>query len=504
MSRLSKQDLLGLTVWKDCESGQGGTFTVDNGMKVHVRDHATWMEWKEQPLKKVPHVLLQYLRAREGSDMELRNPEERYITGESVIVDDINKTGARMLMTNKMQSEIAFGVTRTDVVAFGQIDYILQGQPHEHTQYCHDLPVNFLNNMLYPFIPQIPPGNTRSIGDMVAYHPELKTATLITTKVLRNAHRARNPFKSVTVPCLAGELTIFCGKGFQTSDMLGVAIEVNDSGVITKWRELWNQEFFTRTLPQVVKSLRPFLVFETDKERINHVHPDHIRRVFDVMPAALALPKDMHGRGSVFIAGVVSDAGRLDGPICLQGVEALNGEELLKILYDHVTLIQKKTLREYTDQLSCAIEDGLHAAADYKAESSKSLSPIEIRMSGQICMALLFKLTQPSQRKATYESNCLCVEYKNWVGLAPIMGRDAHETTLTDGCIFQAGQPKFKWMLLPYSRLVLSLQDYRLLSRGGSATHLDTSDSRRREYNSLLKDAKYCKLCLRKRPCPCG
>ncbi len=69
---------------------------------------------------------------------------------------------------------------------------------------------------------------------------------------------------------------------------------------------LWNQEFFTRTIPQVVKSLRPFLVFETDKERINHVHPDHIRRVFDVMPAALALPKDMHGRGAVFIAGVVN------------------------------------------------------------------------------------------------------------------------------------------------------------------------------------------------------
>ena len=502
MSRLSKQDLLGLTVWKDCESGQGGTFTVDNGMKVHVRDHATWMEWKEQPLKKVPHVLLQYLRAREGSDMELRNPEERYITGESVIVDDINKTGARMLMTNKMQSEIAFGVTRTDVVAFGQIDYILQGQPHEHTQYCHDLPVNFLNNMLYPFIPQIPPGNTRSIGDMVAYHPELKTATLITTKVLRNAHRARNPFKSVTVPCLAGELTIFCGKGFQTSDMLGVAIEVNDSGVITKWRELWNQEFFTRTLPQVVKSLRPFLVFETDKERINHVHPDHIRRVFDVMPAALALPKDMHGRGAVFIAGVVSDAGSLGGPIGLNGVRALGGEELLEILYDHVTLIQKETLEAYISQLTCAIEDGLHAAVDYKAESSKSLSPIEIRMPGPICMALLFKLSQPSQRKATYESNCLCVEYRNWGGLEPIMGRNAHATTLSDGCIFQAGQPKFKWMLLPYSRLVLSLHDFQLLSRGRSASHMDTSNSR--EYNSQLKDAKYCKLCLRKRPCPCS
>jgi hypothetical protein len=145
-----KQDLLELTVWKDCESGQGGTFTVDNGMKVHIRDPATWMDWKEQPLKKVPHCILQHLRGNGGSDMELRYPEERYITGESAIVDDIDKTGARMLMTNKMQSEIAFGVTRTDVVAFVQTDYILQGQPHEHTQYCHDLPVNFMKKYGMP------------------------------------------------------------------------------------------------------------------------------------------------------------------------------------------------------------------------------------------------------------------------------------------------------------------------------------------------------------------
>ena len=168
--RMSKLELLGLADWKDCESGQGGTLTVENGMKLHISEQATWMKWKGEPLKKVPHCILRYLRAREGSDMELRCPEERYINGESCIVDDIDKSGARMLMTNKMQSELAFGVTRTDVVAFGQTDYILQGQSYQHTQYCHDLPVNFMANMLYQSIPQIPPGNTRSIGDMVSYN----------------------------------------------------------------------------------------------------------------------------------------------------------------------------------------------------------------------------------------------------------------------------------------------------------------------------------------------
>jgi hypothetical protein len=48
------------------------------------------------------------------------------------------------------------------------------------------------------------------------------------------------------------------------------------------------------------------------------------------------------------------------------------------------------------------------------------------------------------------ESNTLMVEYGNWAGLAPIMGRNARETTLSDGFIFIAGQPIFKWMMLPY------------------------------------------------------
>jgi hypothetical protein len=140
------------------------------------------------------------------------------------------------------------------------------------------------------------------------------------------------------------------------------------------------------------------------------------------MPAALALLQDMYGHVAVFIIGVVSNAGRMGIPIGLNDVRALGGEELLKLLYDYVILIQKETLESYISQLMCAIEDGLHTAADYKSESSKSLSPIEIRMSGQICVALLYKLTQPNQRKVEYESNTLTVEYSNWAGLAPIMG----------------------------------------------------------------------------------
>ncbi len=132
-----------------------------------------------------------------------------------------------------MQSELAFAVTCIDVFAFQQTNFILQGQPYKSTQYCCDLPEIFMENMLYPFVPQFSPGNDRSIGDMVAYSSELKEATLFTANVFRSAHQPRSPFKSVTVQSLAGEISIFSGKGFQTTDMLGVVMEMNDSGVIT-------------------------------------------------------------------------------------------------------------------------------------------------------------------------------------------------------------------------------------------------------------------------------
>jgi hypothetical protein len=146
--------------------------------------------------------------------------------GESVIVEDIAKAGARILIIKEMQSELAFAVTCIDVVAFQQTVFILQGQPYEYTQYCCDLPEKYMANMLYPFVPQMPLGNDRSIGDMFSYSPELKEATLFTAKVCQTTHQARSPFISSTVQCLVGEISIFIGKGFQTTHMLSVVMKM--------------------------------------------------------------------------------------------------------------------------------------------------------------------------------------------------------------------------------------------------------------------------------------
>ena len=114
-------------------------------------------------------------------------------------------------------------------------------------------------------------------------------------------------------------------------------------------------------------------------------------------------------------------------------------------------------------------------------------------------MSLLYYFTQASGRKAAFTHNNLTIEYQDWNALEPIMERNARETILLDGTKLVAGNAKFKWMMLPYSRLVVSLSFVKLLSRGGSASHLDTTNAGLREFNSKLNDSKYCKLCLHRK-----
>ena len=106
----------------------------------------------------------------EGEDevvMELKCPEEGYVVGESVTVESIETEGALILTTPQGQSELVFPVTRTDVVAFKETDFILQGDPDVFQQYLCHLPKTCLEDNLYPYIPPFPPGKTKSLGQTV-------------------------------------------------------------------------------------------------------------------------------------------------------------------------------------------------------------------------------------------------------------------------------------------------------------------------------------------------
>ena len=82
------------------------------------------------------------------------------------------------------------------------------------------------------------------------------------------------------------------------------------------------------------------------------------------------------------------------------------------------------------------------------------------------------------------------------------MNRNAHKTVVPDSGVVVVGAPKFKWMLLPYSKLVLSLKYYKLESHGGSISHIDTSANGSREFRSRLSDSEKCSRCLWKN-CDC-
>ena len=200
--------------------------------------------------------------------MDLKfSPEEGYVVGESVTVESIETEGALILTTPQGQSELAFPVTRTDVVAFMETDFILQGEPYAYQQYACDLPKTCLNDRLYPYTPSYPPGNTKTLGQTVKYDLALKNPSLFTVQVIRKELN-RSPLVTVTGQALGGEFSLSIGMGFKTFDRHGIIMEMitagQETGTITKWRELWGQDHFTRCNPHVLQALRPYSLLETD------------------------------------------------------------------------------------------------------------------------------------------------------------------------------------------------------------------------------------------------
>ena len=167
MAVARKKSALETIVWNDASepSKEGIFFNPGKGLKVRITDEATWTKWKSEGIEHMPGCIIKYLMKDqsaelEGDDevvLELKCPEEGYVLGESVTVESIETEGALILTTPQGQSELVFPATGTDVVAFKETDFILQGDPYEFQQYLCDLPDQFLENRLYSYIPPFPP-----------------------------------------------------------------------------------------------------------------------------------------------------------------------------------------------------------------------------------------------------------------------------------------------------------------------------------------------------------
>jgi hypothetical protein len=132
---------------------------------------------------------------------------------------------------------------------------------------------------------------------------------------------------------------------------------------------------------------------------------------------------------------------------------------------------------------------------------------VELQFEGQILMAILEQYSVHGQRQVYYESNCLMVSFDHdgmsgWEALSQVMGRNMSSTVLVPqgGHILELGNPKFKWMMLPYSKVVLTVKYSTLLTPGGSRENWSNKDTPAslREYNRKLRDPSKCSHCLRR------
>ena len=499
--------------WHDDADGNGGLICFTGMRSVRISDNVIWNLWKTDPSGSMPAYLLRFIstiKGKESDHLKLYSHPERFYPGENWITEDIDRKGAILLTTKEGQSDLAFSVTGKHVYAFDSDEYIVEDvEVHENTQHVKDFARNHLKNELYP---QTPPGSAKSFGEMVQYESTLQSATLCSYQISMKFYSKKEAAGSAVLNWRAvntrGELiNIYLGSGFMTANYIGVVLEMSQDGSIVRWRELWDQAYFDSKYPCVMQAMGKHDVVETDVEHIDPIRHASILRVFEILPLAMAQPHNIFGTGARFLAGAVRvESGR---PIKLYGLEKFSGEDLLQCLHHQTSLTPYLSLSAYLDPLRAAIEDGLTYIGMQTIETSrKPASVIEIvTVPGPICMAILFEFGLKSHRTATYTSNQIAVEYNDandpsgkscWKALEKIMLRNAHKTAVPDSGIVVVGAPKFKWMMLPYSKLVLSLKYYKLESPGGSIAHLDTSGNGSREFKSKLSDPDICSGCLRK------
>ena len=302
---------------------------------------------------------------------------------------------------------------------------------------------------------------------------------------------------------LCGVNDIFVGMGFRTEDnLLGAVKALDVKGRITRWQELWDQDSIN-SFPCTVQAMRRFYVLETDRERQDKIEAYRIASTFLIMPIALVSRQEMYFQGNVCVVGTVktNNGAAFD----LYGLEKVPAEQLLECLHYKTSVFERINLFSFLMPLRAAIDNFIvNSACSRPEDSARDHNTLDLSYSipGPVCMAVLFAFTVPHSRVSDFSKNCLTVSFPDdWFSLEKIMGRNAHMTQVPalGGNFFEAGGPKFKMMILPVSKIVMTLRYAKLLSQGASGAVLNNegSASAAREFNARLREPWLCYLCLR-------
>jgi hypothetical protein len=308
---------------------------------------------------------------------------------------------------------------------------------------------------------------------------------------------------------------MFVGQGFVTSqNVKGQILGLDSKGNVSAYKRLYDQKSLDELFPRAVTAMKSNWVMISSQVSCDQIPIGSIVRLNMVLPVALT---STNRSDNFFIAGVLqfpppsisSDVLRepKTRPVQGFGVQSVNPRDLIQMIHQITTLTATCDLKSFLPALRAQLEDFILQSSVRKAEDDVSIrkkNTLDITaVPPEVVVALLHDMTPADKdsRSVGYCENVLSIEWAaGWDVLESVFGRNCSRTEIPalGGNIFEAGKPRFKYLLLPFPKVELSLQYTKLLSAGAMMeiwSNKDT-DGAIREHNSFPR-LPQCKTCMR-------
>ena len=338
---------------------------------------------------------------------------------------------------------------------------------------------------------------------------------------IRDINKARAPESTLSSMFIiindGSRVRISVGHAFENvRGDLGIVMQMESDGIISKWRVLYNQANFDKLLPGALAALRPFYVVETNLTSTDHVQPKDVKRVFLNKNPQLVQAHDLKGTGDVFTVGkaefgfddnyLIPSMGAFPHrPMILCGLPAPSADELVRAVNLEQKFFGEQNCAKYSPVIAVQIEDAILSSAwDRFEEKGRGFGPLELHgVPVSVMVSLLHQNIGPGGHTSRVLKSCISVAPNdgwNDSGMIALMGRNARTTDIPSmGVSVELGPPTFKYRLLPFEKVVVVYGYFKLLNLARTAIIQDNlgSVSAKRDVASTMGDHMRCSLCLR-------
>ena len=308
---------------------------------------------------------------------------------------------------------------------------------------------------------------------------------------------------------------MFVGQGFVTAqNVMGQILELDSAGNVLSYKKLFDQASLDQMFPRAVSAMNGEWVMISNQTSEHLIPQESIVRLSMVLPVALT---STNRSDNFFIAGVLQFPRDSQGhggarepkvrPVQAFGVQAVNPRDLIQMVHQITKMTATSALNSFLPALRAQLEDFILQSSVRKAEEEVSIrkrNNLDITaVQPEVVVALLHEMTPDADdsRSVGYCGNVLSIEWKGgWDVLESVFGRNCSRTAIPalGGNIFVAGNPRFKFLLLPFSKVEFSLQYTALLSAGAEMEIWSNKDNAacQKEHNSFPR-LPQCKTCMR-------